>query len=93
MKDLTDVQITVNGQPLSEFLEDALHQEIEGVRVNILVKLNQAVHHSPKTARGGTGSGRTKGNPGVRRARVLSRQEVEQENARRGLVPFPGRRA
>lgn len=65
--------------------EEQHRLEIKEVRAEILKKLHCAVHLTSNYT--GTGSGRTRGNPGVRRARVLTAAEVAEENRKRGLRP------
>jgi hypothetical protein len=84
-----DCSITVNGQPLSEFIGEELAVEIEGIRVDVIAKITKSVVHSrpPKHAPG-LRTGRKAGNPGVRKPRVFKKEEVDAENLRRGLIPF-----
>lgn len=64
--------------------EEQRRLEIQEVREEILKKLHCAVHLTSHYR--GTGSGRTVGNPGVRRARILTAAEVAAENRKRGLA-------
>jgi hypothetical protein len=83
----TPCSITVNGQSLEEFLKEEVGMEATAVRIDIVCKLSKAVAvvNAPKTKRKGIGSGRGAGNPGVRKGRVFTREEVEAENLRRNL--------
>lgn len=87
---ITECRITVNGEPLSEFVAKEMGIEITEMRIQILGKLSKQVSkaNAPKTKRPGIGSGRGSGNPGVKKARVFSKEEVEAENRRRNLLPI-----
>jgi hypothetical protein len=82
-----DFHITINGQPLSEFVGEDLNLEVNNVRVDIIAEITKCL---PRKI---VSKGRRPGNPGVRKARKLTAAEVEAENIRRGLIPMPRRGA
>jgi hypothetical protein len=77
--------ITVNGQPLEDLLKD---EEIVDIRIEVTTRLKEKIVRAsaPGTKRRGTGSGRGAGNPGVKRGRRLTQEEVAEENRKRGFT-------
>jgi hypothetical protein len=83
--------ITLNGRPLHDVLAEEFGVEVSQVRIKIIGEIKKTLPTGNKQLYqgGGIGSGRTRGNPGVKKARVLSITELQEEAARRGMTLSP----
>lgn len=76
--------ITVNGQPLEDFLKDELTTELKSAVDEVIKKLKSSTIKQRTTQRKAIYSGRGVGKPkGLKRAKIYTREEIDRLNAER----------
>ena len=80
-----NVTVTVNGLPVEDYVDREFTLEVKEIRVDLIGALKRAVRKH-KVSKGG---GRGRGNPGTKRGRLLTMEEVQRISREKG-IPYAG---